>query len=355
MNHSTIKNSRIDIDNSRQKSAHLVDSAIEGHEKRWSFLHLVNCAFLLVVFILVVWFVISYKNDFYRLWLSSNFFFLSLSILILTFFVFGQGLLVVFLLHSLGVRTGIHTTLRIIFVALLGKYVPGKIWILTMRSTLFAQKGIPIRNVLTAAGLEHFYIIVTAIVVFLLTTRVVENSFILFQRFTAILIILFLILVPQRILKLVNKILILIKRSPLDRSLLYTRSLFFSIMFIITWFILGLGIWILARGISIDISLAELPAVSGYYAVSVVAGFLALFAPAGMGVREGAFALAMSRYMCPAEAVFFALAARLMTSLAELVALAIIYAVPLRYGKKGQDSDREGPISEDRKTGRASD
>jgi uncharacterized membrane protein YbhN (UPF0104 family) len=66
-------------------------------------------------------------------------------------------------------------------------------------------------------------------------------------------------------------------------------------------------------------------ALAGAYGVAVVAGFAALFVPAGLGVREGVFVLAMSGLLPATEALFLAIGVRLAVSIAEILAAAITH------------------------------
>jgi uncharacterized membrane protein YbhN (UPF0104 family) len=78
-------------------------------------------------------------------------------------------------------------------------------------------------------------------------------------------------------------------------------------------------------GLAFPFSPIHVIALAGAYGVAVVAGFAALFVPAGLGVREGVFALAMSGLLPATEALFLAIGVRLAVSIAEILAAAITH------------------------------
>jgi len=85
---------------------------------------------------------------------------------------------------------------------------------------------------------------------------------------------------------------------------------------IVAWVGYGVSLWLLARGLTavpLPLSLAI-----GAFAASYLMGFLALIAPAGLGVREGVFILMLDRTMGTPAAVALAVASRLLLTLTEL-------------------------------------
>ena len=107
------------------------------------------------------------------------------------------------------------------------------------------------------------------------------------------------------------------------------RALTITITYLTSWFVLGVGIWLLASGLDLDLPPVAVVRLAGHYGIAVIGGLLAIFAPAGVGVREGLFTAAMSGHLSAADAMFLALAARLCIALAELLAtaLAVVWRV----------------------------
>jgi len=96
---------------------------------------------------------------------------------------------------------------------------------------------------------------------------------------------------------------------------------------LIAWTGYGVALWLLARGVLPGVRLELAPAIAVFTA-SYLAGFLALLAPGGIGVREGVFILMLQGPLGIRAATALALASRLLLTLAELGAAAPFLAFP---------------------------
>lgn len=98
---------------------------------------------------------------------------------------------------------------------------------------------------------------------------------------------------------------------------------------LIAWVGYGTALWLLAHGLLPGARLEWLPAIA-VFAASYLAGFLALFAPGGIGVREGLFILMLQQPIGIAAATALALASRLLLTITELGAAVPFLAFPRR-------------------------
>jgi len=99
---------------------------------------------------------------------------------------------------------------------------------------------------------------------------------------------------------------------------------------LVAWVGYGAALWLLARGLLPDVGLEPGLAVAVFTA-SYLAGFLALFAPGGLGVREGLFILMLQGPLGIGAATALALASRLLLTITELGA-----AVPFLVFPQGR-------------------
>ena len=83
------------------------------------------------------------------------------------------------------------------------------------------------------------------------------------------------------------------------------------------WIGYGVALWLLARGLLPRAELGLQPAIA-VFTTSYVAGFLALFAPGGIGVREGVFILMLQGPIGIGAATALAVASRLLLTITEL-------------------------------------
>ena len=99
---------------------------------------------------------------------------------------------------------------------------------------------------------------------------------------------------------------------------------------LVLWLPHGLGFWLLLEGMLVSNPLGPLEAI-GVFAVAYVAGYLVILAPAGMIVREAALAslLGVAGGLPIGPAAALALAARLWSTLAEIVGFAIAALIGL--------------------------
>ena len=98
----------------------------------------------------------------------------------------------------------------------------------------------------------------------------------------------------------------------------------------VAWMGYGIALWLLARGLLPDVELSLLSA-TAVFTASYLAGFLALFAPGGIGVREGVFILMLQGPIGIGAATALAIASRLLLTATELGA-----AVPFLLFPRGR-------------------
>ena len=96
---------------------------------------------------------------------------------------------------------------------------------------------------------------------------------------------------------------------------------------LVAWLGYGVALWLLARGLLPSIGLAPGLAIAVFTA-SYLAGFLALFAPGGLGVREGLFILMLQGPLGIGAATALAIASRVLLTITELGAAAPFLVLP---------------------------
>ena len=117
--------------------------------------------------------------------------------------------------------------------------------------------------------------------------------------------------------------------QPIDARLIGEGLL----MYAVGWMFHGLSLYATLRGVGADVGLYDLPAWTATVALAATAGFAALFAPGGVGVREALLIefLRVRPDIGPTRAVAAALLLRCVWLLAEVAAAGLLY-----YGVKPQ-------------------
>ena len=101
------------------------------------------------------------------------------------------------------------------------------------------------------------------------------------------------------------------------------------VVFLAAWWIQGLALGLTIQAVSAEpVNWGDWPFWTGAAAVAVVGGFVAIFSPGGLGVREGLLMELLSRQLGPHEAVAVAMLLRGVMLAGEiLAAVGLYYAV----------------------------
>jgi hypothetical protein len=234
------------------------------------------------------------------------------------------------MLGAWGQRLDGWTAARIWTISSLGKYVPGKVWAMTGMAVMSQRAGIPPWAATGSAIILQMLSIGTGAAVAALTgAGALEAAHPGARAALAILVlgslagvaVLFWPPVLRRLLRLVA--------SGADAgSAPAARSLGFGVAAnLIAWIGYGVSLWLLARGLLPE-SRPGLLAAIAVFAASYLAGFLALLAPGGIGVREGVFILMLQGPLGIGAATALAVASRVLLTLTEFGAAAPFLVFP---------------------------
>jgi hypothetical protein len=227
---------------------------------------------------------------------------------------------------STGERLPFGTAARIWFLASLGKYIPGKVWAVAGAAVLARRAGVdPAVAVAGALMLQALALASGAVVVAVTapdTFQAVGSNAV-----PIIVLVLLLslagvaVLASQPLLDRVNR---LLPRSlpPLRAIRPYMLALAFAGN-LCAWVGYGAALLLLARGVLPEVSLSLAQSI-GVFTCSYLIGFIALFAPGGLGPRESVFLLILAGDIGLKPAAGLALASRLL-----LTGTEVLPAVPL--------------------------
>jgi uncharacterized membrane protein YbhN (UPF0104 family) len=237
------------------------------------------------------------------------------------------------LLSGWGQRLDGWSAARIWILSSLGKYIPGKVWAVAGMALLSQRAGVAawaatgsavVMQVLAigtgaaVAGLAGAHILeaaqpgARAILVLLIAGALLSVGLLLWPPFLRRLLRL---AAPQAVGE----------RQPSGRGIVVGIA-----TNIVAWLGYGLALWLLGRGL-LPMSGLGLRLAIAVFTASYLAGFLALFAPGGIGVREGLFILMLQGPLGVGAATSLALASRLLLTVAELGA-----AVPFLVFRRRQ-------------------
>lgn len=241
-----------------------------------------------------------------------------------------NGLLYVHLwrliVSGLGASLSYRKSFRVIFLSQLGRYLPGKVWMLLGAVYLGSQEGLPKLLLGVSVTLQMVWQVLSGVFIFLLSLPFWGDlQGVSHLRFLFLLIPLGLLLShPALVSRGFNFALRLTGQEPMELRWSYGHMAMQLLLWGLFWTVNGTAYFLLIRGLT-PISLSQLPVVIGIFAISFVAGFLALFAPAGLGVVEGSLAFLLAFHLPGPVAAIVALSSRLMRTVVEALCALIAW------------------------------
>ncbi len=258
-------------------------------------------------------------------------------------------------------------TTRAYYCGHLGKYVPGKAMVLIIRAGMMKERGSRAWAAALSATYETLMMMGTGVAVGgalapLLFTKAQLDKWpswvaeIVARPWLPVVVVGVIALAAMPI---VSRLLTLIAGRWTPRDMLAaghsihvpTRLLIEGMgTFVIAWLLQGLSLGLTLRGVTGDsgatFSLNELPVWTGAMAVSTSIGFAVLFAPGGLGVREGLLMGVLSRQpmIGAREALLATVLSRLISLVTELLVAGVLYylvppAVRARLDVDSQSKD----------------
>ncbi|MEX0979699.1 MAG: lysylphosphatidylglycerol synthase transmembrane domain-containing protein [Gemmatimonadota bacterium] len=217
-----------------------------------------------------------------------------------------------------GPRLSLRVSCRVYFISNLARYVPGKVWQLAGLSYLARREGVPVSVATGSAVLGHGMALGGAAIV---------GSLALFggaERFrvpgavalVGILGPLLLLTIPplfRRLVRLGFRLL----RQPAPEHLRIDPwfGIRWLALYVVNWAMYSIAFWVLVRSFHLG---GNLPEVASAFSAAYLLGYVAVFAPAGIGVREATL-VALLQPVHGVAIVGIAVIARLWTVVVELL------------------------------------
>jgi len=200
------------------------------------------------------------------------------------------------LLVSFGYPIRWTTMLGVVWVSQLGKYVPGKLLSVAGGMWLLKKQNVPV-----AVGMA---INVMLMGLYVVVGLMVAAPLVIFEKLTLLgpltwlwsLLVLaggVVMLHPRVFVGAINFGLRRLGREPLASRLRLRDYGGPLAMVCFQWPLIGMAFWLTARSVG-DVPLARAPFVISASALAVTIGFVAVFTPAGLGVREGLLLLLLA-------------------------------------------------------------
>jgi glycosyltransferase 2 family protein len=228
-------------------------------------------------------------------------------------------------LESTGHTMSFGDAWDIYYIGNLGRYIPGKVWMLLGVSYLAAKRGIPKDAAAATAILAQMYSLLSSVVFFFfffIFTGMEGTSERIIWMMPPMACMLVCSLYPDLLVRMANALLRRFGRNPLAVNISRRAALGLTLLYFISWVVMGcaFGFFVAAIAGPGEVSI---PAAAVMYVVAYAVGFLALFAPGGIGVREGMLAAMLGPYLPVSVAILIAALSRLLVTVIELLCVAV--------------------------------
>jgi Uncharacterised protein family (UPF0104). len=217
-------------------------------------------------------------------------------------------------------------TIKIRVYSEFGKYIPGKIFSYGILLYSYEKRNIS-KKMIAVCSFQELIISTLAVIIISLISVIFTNINEI-NKYKIILIIIliffFIILHPKILLNISNFLFKLLKKESIETPFSFWNTFLVLVLYIINWLIFGLAFYFFINAI-IDFSLNNFLYSTGAFAISGLIGLLAVFAPAGLGVREGILILILSYIIPSAVASIISITSRIWITLADIFLFLAIF------------------------------
>jgi uncharacterized membrane protein YbhN (UPF0104 family) len=213
------------------------------------------------------------------------------------------------------------------FKSQLGKYLPGSVWQYAGRVTLGRSRGVPVQTGLASIAVE----VVASLIAGVLAAALALPLAFALAAWAAFALLCGIVYafrggIARTAERLAAPALARVERTTVAASL---RSVpVAASLYVAVWALYGTAFWLTAHSL-FGVHASDLLHYIGVFAVAWVAGFVVVFAPGGIGVREAVLVALLSGRLGEAHAIALAGASRLVLSAIDLGGGAAALLLPL--------------------------
>ncbi|MGW3809635.1 lysylphosphatidylglycerol synthase domain-containing protein [Micromonospora sp. NPDC005113] len=246
-------------------------------------------------------------------------------------------------------RVSVSAALRICMVGQLGKYIPGSVWAYVLQMELGRRAGLPRARAFLATLMALGLGVVAALGVGLLSlpslldatadsgAEYAEPVRVALYIVAVLFPIALLCAVPAVLTRLIQLILKVLRRPPLQHRLTLPGVLRVVGWSALGYTLFGVHLWLLANAQAAP-GVGGLLRSIGSFAIAMTVGMFAFLSPSGLGVREAVLVATMAPFLAGAggigAATGIALASRLIFTVADLLAAGIAALSGMRQLQK---------------------
>lgn len=212
---------------------------------------------------------------------------------------------------------------KVWFTSNLARFLPGGVWQFASLAVMAGRYGVSATAATATVLLEQIVLLLTGLaVVAALTPAVLQTGWWLGALAGGLVLGALLLFAPRLGKRLPSLAMVWSQMGP-------KHLLLFTVVLIVPWLLYGIAFRLLALGL-----LGNVTASWGFFIAaftgSYIAGVIAVFAPAGLFVREAALISVLTPAVGAGDAVILAVASRIWLTALELIAGLIVLSLPSR-------------------------
>lgn len=229
------------------------------------------------------------------------------------------------IVHDLGgPKLPAQDSIPIFMIANLGRYIPGKIWQIAGLAALAKGRGVPPATGAGAAVLGQGIALVAASAIGMGALLTAPEPYPTMGLVGALGVVgLGALAAIPRMFETIAGFWFRLARSQAPETLRSVHAVRWLGLYIVNWALYALAFWLLA--VSLDLGGSLVPVASAF-AAAYVLGYVMVFAPAGLGPREGFLIAFLTPHVGPGPSGMIAVVARLWTTIVEVVPAGLFWA-----------------------------
>lgn len=251
-------------------------------------------------------------------WLpESPLLFVAASMLLLTGYFLSAALWGRIVTDLGGPTVPLWEAVRLFMIANLGRYIPGKVWQIAGLAALARTRGVPAATATGAAVLGQGIALAAATLVGLGALLQGGEAMRGWGLVAAVIVSVGLVLAAiPAVFRKVAGLWFRVARQDAPEGLGSVHGIQWVVMYVLNWMLYAFSFWMLVASFGYP---ADVLPVASAFAAAYVLGYLAIFAPAGIGVREGFLIALLTPHLGLGPAGAVAVIARVWTTVVEVV------------------------------------
>ncbi len=250
----------------------------------------------------------DFKFNFLYIVASSLFYFIGLVFLSLPH---------IYILNKMGYRVLFKDNLKYLIYGQFGGYVPGKVWLYAIRYNFLKKYDVKLNHYLSIFFIESFLLVISAFFISYILLGRTYIDFIPSYVLYLISLLVFIIIIPKVFYIVLNIGMKFIRKEKIEIDMQMRFSDFFAVFvfFCVYWIFLGTSFYFLFLNFYTDLNILY---IIGVFVLSYVVGLVSVFAPKGLGVREGVVTALLSKALPLSQATALSFIARLWSTANEV-------------------------------------